>query len=246
MIRRRTIVPWDSLPENDFAATLMNKREREPETAMKWNYRVVRRMVDGCERRAIHRAFYIGDQQLQPHSIDDMPVMVDSENLPELLERMSAALSFPVLDYGSLPELGAPQEFIEAEERRLWQGLSRKAQGMELMLEELRANSQDDSPSWAEDGAPAPDGCYIGFLRKTPGRSFEISFPDLPGCMAEGHSLEHASHMASGALADHLAELRREGQPIPPPSPAQALAYSPERNGASLLPVEVESSAESP
>jgi len=198
---------------------------------MKVNFRVVRRMVEGKERLAIHRAYYTHGQTDEcPDSIDDLPVTAEGDDLPALLRQMQAAFGLPIIEFGTLPETGSPQDFLNAEEQRLMRGLNRKAQGMEHVLEELRRHH--------EPPRPEPRDCFIGFLRKQPGASFLVEFPDLPGCIAEGQTLENATHIAASVLSDHLRGMRQEGQILPKPSTAQALAFHPDRHSAPLLPVE--------
>lgn len=47
------------------------------------------------------------------------------------------------------------------------------------------------------------------------GRAFGISFPDVPGCISAGDSLEDVLTEGSEALSAHLALLRAEGDPVP-------------------------------
>jgi predicted RNase H-like HicB family nuclease len=49
------------------------------------------------------------------------------------------------------------------------------------------------------------------------GSSWGVTFPDLPGCASAGDSLEDAAVKAREALSGHLAALRADGDPIPPP-----------------------------
>lgn len=45
-----------------------------------------------------------------------------------------------------------------------------------------------------------------------------VTFPDLPGCITEGDTLEEAYEMAKEALSLHLWGLEDDGDPIPKPS----------------------------
>ena len=47
---------------------------------------------------------------------------------------------------------------------------------------------------------------------------FSIHFPDLPGCITEGDTLEEASKMARDALELYLYELEQSSGPIPSPA----------------------------
>ncbi|WJY28054.1 type II toxin-antitoxin system HicB family antitoxin [Sporosarcina trichiuri] len=50
-----------------------------------------------------------------------------------------------------------------------------------------------------------------------------ISFPDLPGCFSCADSDEEAMLMAKEALSLHLYGMEVDGEPIPSPTPAEAL-----------------------
>jgi predicted RNase H-like HicB family nuclease/uncharacterized protein (DUF1778 family) len=59
---------------------------------------------------------------------------------------------------------------------------------------------------------------YIAYLHKDQGSDFGVSFPDFPGCITAGKSLEEARQMAAEALAFHVAGLLEDGEAIPEPS----------------------------
>lgn len=42
--------------------------------------------------------------------------------------------------------------------------------------------------------------------------------PDLPGCVAVGDTVEEVEEMIQGAIEMHLAGMREDGDPIPPPT----------------------------
>ena len=48
--------------------------------------------------------------------------------------------------------------------------------------------------------------------------SYTITYPDLPGCISEGKSLENALYMAQTALHQWMAYLTEEKEEIPPAS----------------------------
>ncbi|MGO8686332.1 MAG: type II toxin-antitoxin system HicB family antitoxin [Candidatus Dormibacteria bacterium] len=50
------------------------------------------------------------------------------------------------------------------------------------------------------------------------GASFGAYSPDLPGCVALGDTLEETVQLMREAVAEHLAAMRRDGDPIPPPT----------------------------
>ena len=45
---------------------------------------------------------------------------------------------------------------------------------------------------------------YIAYLHKDPKSDFGVSFPDFPGCITAGKTLDGARLMASEALALHV------------------------------------------
>ncbi|NPV53002.1 MAG: type II toxin-antitoxin system HicB family antitoxin [Firmicutes bacterium] len=50
-------------------------------------------------------------------------------------------------------------------------------------------------------------------------KGYCVTFPDLPGCVTEGDSLEEALRMAREALELHLYGLEEDGDPIPSATP---------------------------
>lgn len=59
---------------------------------------------------------------------------------------------------------------------------------------------------------------YIALLRKDPRGDYGVDFPDFPGCITAGRTLEEARRMAEEALAFHVDGMRQDGEPIPRPS----------------------------
>ena len=57
---------------------------------------------------------------------------------------------------------------------------------------------------------------YAGFVPYE--GKVSVFFPDVPGCVTDGDSMEHAFAMAIDALAGHLEALADDGDPIPAPS----------------------------
>lgn len=57
---------------------------------------------------------------------------------------------------------------------------------------------------------------------------FSLYFPDLPGCVSAGASIEAAAASAGQAMALHLAGLREDGDPIPEPTAADKIHADPE------------------
>jgi predicted RNase H-like HicB family nuclease len=56
---------------------------------------------------------------------------------------------------------------------------------------------------------------YLAHVHKDAGSDFGVSFPDFPGCVSAGSTLEEARAMAAEALALHIEGLRADGETIP-------------------------------
>ncbi len=61
-------------------------------------------------------------------------------------------------------------------------------------------------------------GNYIALIRKEADSDYGVEFPDLPGCVTAGVTLDEAAAMAREALALHLEGMAEEGEPRPEPS----------------------------
>ena len=73
---------------------------------------------------------------------------------------------------------------------------------------------------------------YIAYLHKDNKSDFGVSFPDFPGCITAGKSLEEARRKAPEALAFHIAGMLEDGEKIPKPSKMDDLANDPNRENA--------------
>ena len=80
---------------------------------------------------------------------------------------------------------------------------------------------------------------YIGLMRKERGSDFGVEFPDFPGCVTAGRTLEEARHMAAEALSLHLEGLIADGASIPPARSLDAIMADPAHAGAVALLVDV-------
>lgn len=80
---------------------------------------------------------------------------------------------------------------------------------------------------------------YIAYVRKDADSDYGVEFPDVPGCVTAGRTLDEARAMAAEALAGHLAVLEGEGQPVPAPSSMEALKDDPDQAGALLILVDL-------
>ena len=64
---------------------------------------------------------------------------------------------------------------------------------------------------------------YFGVIYKDQQSDYGIAFPDLPGCVSAGSSLEELDAMAREALKLHLAGMQEDGQEPPSPTPAREI-----------------------
>jgi predicted RNase H-like HicB family nuclease len=68
---------------------------------------------------------------------------------------------------------------------------------------------------------------YIGLIHKDPDSDFGVSFPDLPGVITAGITLDDARAMAQEALALHIGGLAEDGEAIPEASSFGEIASDP-------------------
>ena len=73
---------------------------------------------------------------------------------------------------------------------------------------------------------------YIAYLHKDRKSDFGVSFPDFPGCVTAGKTLDEARRMAAEALALHIEGMAQDGEPIPEPSTIDDVAEDPAMRGA--------------
>jgi predicted RNase H-like HicB family nuclease len=77
---------------------------------------------------------------------------------------------------------------------------------------------------------------YIALLHKEPKSDYGVSFPDLPGCVTAGRTLDEARAMAVEALMLHLQGMIEDGEAIPEPSSLDTIMADPEnRDGVATL-----------
>jgi predicted RNase H-like HicB family nuclease len=68
---------------------------------------------------------------------------------------------------------------------------------------------------------------YLALLRKQPESDYGVDFPDFPGCITAGKTLEDARRMASEALDLHIAGMIEDGESIPAPSKLDEIMCDP-------------------
>ena len=76
---------------------------------------------------------------------------------------------------------------------------------------------------------------YLGLVHKETESDYGVSFPDLPGCITAGRTIEEAGEMAAEALALHIEGLAEDGDEIPAPSSADAVLAHPDAADALAL-----------
>lgn len=77
---------------------------------------------------------------------------------------------------------------------------------------------------------------YIGLIHKDAHSDFGVSFPDLPGLVTAGTTLDEARDMAEEALAFHLEGMAEDGEAIPDPASLEEIMSDREnRSGVAIL-----------
>jgi predicted RNase H-like HicB family nuclease len=80
---------------------------------------------------------------------------------------------------------------------------------------------------------------YVALLRKEADSDFGVDFPDFPGCITAGITLEDARRMATEALALHLEGMIEDGDAIPEPSGLDAIMADPHHADAVAVLIDV-------
>ncbi len=73
---------------------------------------------------------------------------------------------------------------------------------------------------------------YIAVVHKDPKSDFGVSFPDFPGCITAGSSIDEAKDMAHDALSLHIKGLLEDGDNIPAPSKLEDIMEDPNYSDA--------------
>ncbi len=77
---------------------------------------------------------------------------------------------------------------------------------------------------------------YIGLIHKEPDSDFGISFPDFPGCISAGSTLDESLAMGREALEGHISLMADDGEAIPEPTAMSLIMAAPEnRTGTPVL-----------
>ncbi len=67
---------------------------------------------------------------------------------------------------------------------------------------------------------------YPALIRKTPDSDYGVEFPDFPGCVTAGLTVDDALVMAEQALAFHVDGMRDDGDAIPELTDLEAILNS--------------------
>lgn len=80
---------------------------------------------------------------------------------------------------------------------------------------------------------------YVSFIHRDDGSGYGISFPEFPGCVSVGDTVDDAIRNGCEALAFHVEGLCDDGDAVPPPRSIEAIRADPElaewRRGADIV-----------
>ena len=76
---------------------------------------------------------------------------------------------------------------------------------------------------------------YIAVVHKDGKSDFGVSFPDFPGCITAGSSIDEAKDMAHDALSLHIKGMMEDGENIPTPSKLEDIMDNPDYSDAAAI-----------
>lgn len=82
---------------------------------------------------------------------------------------------------------------------------------------------------------------YIALIHKEENSDYGVSFPDFPGCVSAGETLEQVKIMAQEAVISHIDMLKEMNEPVPAPTSLEEIMSCPENRSAIAFLVEVPS-----
>ena len=68
---------------------------------------------------------------------------------------------------------------------------------------------------------------YIALIHKDADSDYSVSFPDFPGCVTAGSTIDEAKDLAHEALALHIKGMIEDGDRIPEPTTLEAVQADP-------------------
>jgi predicted RNase H-like HicB family nuclease len=84
---------------------------------------------------------------------------------------------------------------------------------------------------------------YFCLVHKDLETDYGVSFPDVPGCISAGTTLDDAVTMAREALGFHLEAIKTDGGDLPRPSPLEAVTAAGEaRDAVAIVLIEAQTS----
>ena len=82
---------------------------------------------------------------------------------------------------------------------------------------------------------------YIGVVHKDQYSDYSVSFPDFPGCITAGETIDEVKDMAHEALQFHIEGLIEDGDRIPEPSTLEKIMSDPDyADGVTFLLITVQ------
>jgi predicted RNase H-like HicB family nuclease len=76
---------------------------------------------------------------------------------------------------------------------------------------------------------------YIAVVHKDPKSDFGVSFPDFPGCITAGSSIDEAKDMAHDALSLHIKGMIEDDENIPDPSKLEDIMDDPDYSDTAAI-----------
>jgi len=76
---------------------------------------------------------------------------------------------------------------------------------------------------------------YPALVRKSRDSDFGVEFPDFPGCVTAGLTVDEALAMAEQALELHVEGMRDDGEAVPEPTDLDKVLKSPAAAGAAAV-----------
>ena len=73
---------------------------------------------------------------------------------------------------------------------------------------------------------------YVALMRKDADSDYGVDFPDFPGCVTTGRTLDEARRMAVEALDLHLEGIAADREPLPQPSSLDSIMAEPGQHEA--------------
>ena len=73
---------------------------------------------------------------------------------------------------------------------------------------------------------------YIAIVHKDAKSDFGVSFPDFPGCITAGQTIDEAKDMAQDALILHIHGMLEDGEQMPTPSKLEDIMADPDYSDA--------------